>query len=174
MGRRGCWAAVAAVLIGLAASWTESIADDDKEPSIKEIMTKADKGGNSLFQPRWAKTSEVRRAELGQCAKENQETGQARHVPGQERSPQGRQGIVGETDEVLPGHGQTTGRGRPGEGEKQGRHRSFQANEDVRCLSQGSQRLVDDEDREKESARGMEAPRWKPSCSRTSRLRQKR
>jgi hypothetical protein len=49
MGRRLCGAALAAALIGLAASGTQSIAEDDKDPSIKEIMTKAHKGGNSLL-----------------------------------------------------------------------------------------------------------------------------
>ena len=44
-----CGAALAAALIGLAASGTQSIAEDDKDPSIKEIMTKAHKGGNSLL-----------------------------------------------------------------------------------------------------------------------------
>jgi hypothetical protein len=49
MSRRRWGAALAAVLVVLAASWTPSSADDDKEPTIKEIMTKAHKGGNSLL-----------------------------------------------------------------------------------------------------------------------------
>ena len=49
MGRRLCGAALAAALIGLAAAWSQLIAEDDTEPSIKEIMTKAHKGGKSLL-----------------------------------------------------------------------------------------------------------------------------
>ena len=49
MSRRWCGAALAALLVGLAASWTPSSAEDDKEPSIKAIMTKAHKGGDSLL-----------------------------------------------------------------------------------------------------------------------------
>ncbi len=49
MSRRWCGAALAAVLMGLAVSWTQSSAEDDKEPSIKAIMTKAHKGGDSLI-----------------------------------------------------------------------------------------------------------------------------
>jgi len=49
MGRRWGGAALAAMLMGLAVSWTQSSAEDDKDPSIKEIMTKAHKGGNSLL-----------------------------------------------------------------------------------------------------------------------------
>ncbi|HEY7159235.1 MAG TPA: hypothetical protein VH575_35150 [Gemmataceae bacterium] len=49
MSRRWYGAALAAVLMGLAVSWTPSSAEDDKEPSIKAIMTKAHKGGNSLL-----------------------------------------------------------------------------------------------------------------------------
>ncbi|HTU23230.1 MAG TPA: hypothetical protein VMG10_34670 [Gemmataceae bacterium] len=50
MSRRWCGTALAVVLLGLAASWTQLIAEDDKEPSIKAIMTKAHKGGNSLIK----------------------------------------------------------------------------------------------------------------------------
>ena len=49
MSRRRCGTALAVVLLGLAASWTELSAEDDKEPSIKTIMTKAHKGGNSIL-----------------------------------------------------------------------------------------------------------------------------
>jgi hypothetical protein len=49
MSRRWCGAAVAALLVGLAVSWAQSSAEDDKDPSIKAIMTKAHKGGDSLL-----------------------------------------------------------------------------------------------------------------------------
>jgi len=49
MNRRWGGAALAAMLTGLAVSWTQSSAEDDKEPSIKAIMTKAHKGGDSLL-----------------------------------------------------------------------------------------------------------------------------
>ncbi|HEY7312537.1 MAG TPA: hypothetical protein VH643_24450 [Gemmataceae bacterium] len=49
MSRRWCGAALAAVLMGMVVSWTPSSAEDDKELSIKAIMTKAHKGGNSLL-----------------------------------------------------------------------------------------------------------------------------
>jgi hypothetical protein len=48
MSRRWCGAALAVLLLGLA-SWTQLIAEDELESSIKEIMTKAHKGGNSLL-----------------------------------------------------------------------------------------------------------------------------
>ena len=49
MRRRWCGAALALMLMGLAALWTPLSAEDDEEPSIKAIMTKAHKGGNSLL-----------------------------------------------------------------------------------------------------------------------------
>jgi hypothetical protein len=49
MSRRWYGVALAAVLMGLVVSWTQSSAEDGKDPSIKAIMTKAHKGGNSLL-----------------------------------------------------------------------------------------------------------------------------
>ena len=50
MRRFWCVAAAVAVMGGATLMLPSSGADDKKEPTIKEIMTKAHKGGNSLIQ----------------------------------------------------------------------------------------------------------------------------